>query len=1058
MRQEGGRPLLKLTDQLEKGQFMIGLSGPQMYIFRAQALSQDPGAYVASITLELAGCLDITSLADSVRDLYAIHPALRGYVSVRGPVPSQGLISLDDVPQIQTVACSDTQRARLRAEAFTLPVDHNSEFRAFGARLFTVSGAVHYLALRFHHLFVDGPSIKIVARDLERCYELRTSGAASQTRLGGDTAYSYFDWLVTEQLCAAAEGFSPAVPSLQWVDRGDMRLQRGEDFRTIVTLDQPVSESLNVIGRDEELTGAAVWLAAASILSTGLDNNTRTSLQVLTHGRYRSELIECVGCFTTPVVVQIDLDPASRFVDVARAADKALAESIGTTVNGPPCEEVSVTVLYRRANEQPVWKVSDMTVTELRALRRSARSPLQIGVVEAKEGTQVRFELGRSFSSSLQRSVVETFTSICRNIARNPTRASVNETRSDRAGMTSQTMSTVAGGGVDRGRSQFIEMLHTLAARKSSATALIRADDVFNATPLTYSEVVGIAHLIACRLRKVLGGESDGGVVIGVEARNGIEYVITCLAIIVAGFTFKPVMKPTSGKTHIAAMVDCDRLIVFDDAADLSVDTSVICYDDLIGNRSDQELLQWPALCVSLCSHSNWPDPKDDIMCVITTSGSTGKPKAVPISYSSVMNRLNWMWDRYPATGGEQALVRTSPLFVDSLWEMFGPLLVGVSTVTLSGSPNYSLRGLAESVSRFGITRMSITPSLLSELLLWTNGSDALCSIRVLIVSGEILLGEILGAALRHMPTAVVLNLYGSTETAGDATAHECIPTDVARHVVPVGVPLPGVKVRIVGDQQRPLLPAMVGEVLVGGRCLTGAAGSHGEAWLRSGDLGYMDRDGKLTVTGRCDDLVKVNGILISLPAIEQQIYQFSGGAPVRVAATRSGKLVAFYEDGALNDGDIRDINERLQDSHRPSWKRIQRLPRTSTGKISRKEIQRLVDEDCSATAYESMARIDRPHTHDNVTEDDIVHFVLAMKGHDFAKLEPDENLVRVGLNSMDIIRLIGIIERQFNARINPEVVFANPTALTITAELRHSLGVSVDEGEDKQRIVGYRT
>src|SRR5262245_35405257 len=73
--------------------------------------------------------------------------------------------------------------------------------------------------------------------------------------------------------------------------------------------------------------------------------------------------------------------------------------------------------------------------------------------------------------------------------------------------------------------------------------------------------------------------------------------------------------------------------------------------------------------------------PADALAYVISTSGSTGRPKAVAVEHRQILNRLHWMWDAYPFLPGEVSCQKTALGFVDSLWELFGPLLQGVPSV-----------------------------------------------------------------------------------------------------------------------------------------------------------------------------------------------------------------------------------------------------------------------------------------------------------------------------------------------------------------------------------------
>ena len=68
---------------------------------------------------------------------------------------------------------------------------------------------------------------------------------------------------------------------------------------------------------------------------------------------------------------------------------------------------------------------------------------------------------------------------------------------------------------------------------------------------------------------------------------------------------------------------------------------------------------------------------------VIYTSGSTGTPKGVVGLHRGAVNRFAWMWCTYPFQANEMSCIETSLSFVDSVWEVFGPLLKGIPSIII---------------------------------------------------------------------------------------------------------------------------------------------------------------------------------------------------------------------------------------------------------------------------------------------------------------------------------------------------------------------------------------
>lgn len=150
-----------------------------------------------------------------------------------------------------------------------------------------------------------------------------------------------------------------------------------------------------------------------------------------------------------------------------------------------------------------------------------------------------------------------------------------------------------------------------------------------------------------------------------------------------------------------------------------------------------------------------------------TTQGGHG-------SHRGAVNRFHWMWQVYPSTPGEVCCQKTSFNFVDSVWEIFGPLLKCVPTVILSDSVVQDSALSIHALCHHKLSRIVLVPSLMRVLLETQNDlSSKLPRLRYWISSGELLSPDSADLFFEKLPDAVLLNLYGSSEVAGDSTYYQ---------------------------------------------------------------------------------------------------------------------------------------------------------------------------------------------------------------------------------------------------------------------------------------------
>ena len=125
----------------------------------------------------------------------------------------------------------------------------------------------------------------------------------------------------------------------------------------------------------------------------------------------------------------------------------------------------------------------------------------------------------------------------------------------------------------------------------------------------------------------------------------------------------------------------------------------------------------------------------------IFTSGSTGRPKAVIGTHFATLNRLRWQWGAYPPQSDDVYCMKSPPVFVDSIAEMLGGLLVGRPTAIIGGRTAAAPAALADALEHVGVTRFVAVPALLRALLNLPVASAKLRRLRLVTVSGKLSTG-----------------------------------------------------------------------------------------------------------------------------------------------------------------------------------------------------------------------------------------------------------------------------------------------------------------------------
>lgn len=341
----------------------------------------------------------------------------------------------------------------------------------------------------------------------------------------------------------------------------------------------------------------------------------------------------------------------------------------------------------------------------------------------------------------------------------------------------------------------------------------------------------------------------------------------------------------------------------------------------------------------------------DDLAALLFTGGTTGRSKGVPLSHANLWH-AGWSSRQRSHVPGIDRGITALPLS-----HSYG-ILVTVGSLH-AVDPGFAVllrwfdpaRWLAL-VAEHRVQVAAVVPSMIAALLAQPLEEHDLHTLRH-VFSGAAPLAPALAAEFeRRVPSVQLLEGYGLTESGGIACSS---PPGQGRRGT-VGLPVPGVEIRIVDVSGADLPTGADGEILIrGGNVMAGywqddGAGAVTGGWLHTGDIGHLDADGYLTVVDRVKDLIIRGGYSIYPRDVEDVLLRHpavTGAAVVGRPDARLGEEVVAFVTAApatTPDALIAFARQHLAAHRYPREIRlVDTIPLTPVGKVDRKRLRHLV-------------------------------------------------------------------------------------------------------------------
>jgi len=303
---------------------------------------------------------------------------------------------------------------------------------------------------------------------------------------------------------------------------------------------------------------------------------------------------------------------------------------------------------------------------------------------------------------------------------------------------------------------------------------------------------------------------------------------------------------------------------------------------------------------------------ENDVAIMLHTSGTTNNPKRVMLTHRNLITNVEANIESLQLSMNDKVLICMPMAFgYCNTAQFLTHLYLGASMVISEGI--FVPRIFFQIVQEEKITNFTGVPSMLLMLLEYGDSSKYdMTSLRYICFGGGKMPVELLNKLVKKFRAVGFVQTYGQTEASPRITA--LLPKDAIRKIGSVGLPLPNIKLKVVDENGSTLASNKIGEIIIqGSGVMKGyykqpkiTASTIIDGWLHTGDLGYVDEEGYLYLTGRMKNVIISGGMNIYPEEIEEILMAHSNIREVCVVPEESKILgeVPVAKIVEVNDGD----------------------------------------------------------------------------------------------------------------------------------------------------------
>ncbi len=1060
----------------------LALSNAQQRLWFLEEFTVDTVAYVFCNRVDLKGEINLSALRNAYQTIVDRHEIFRTSYQQQDGVPSQlihrniaidiPLIDLHDLPENEKKIKLQDVVDRESKKPFDMTV-------APLMRMCVVkmSGQHHVVLQTIHHIVYDGWSLAVMYNELKSLYEAYLEGRENPLA-DLDIQYAdYASWLrakletaeTQEKLAFWKQTLAGDLPKLDLpADKPRPASQSYNGALHRINLSTGITSSLKTFAAKNECTVYMVLLATFKVLLHRYTGEIDIIVGTPVANRNYHQIEKLIGFFVNSLVLRTSLQDDPHVIELLSRVRETASKAFSNQ-EAPFDKVVDELNIERDISHNPIFQV-------MFAFQNTPDLPNKIGAANLEleildNGTSV-FDITLNLHDSAEgiygyieyctdlfeaqtiERMAEHYQILLQSIIRNPG-SRVSELQLMTQGERHQILNTWNDTHVN---SPPVHYIHQLIEEQASlipdAKAVCHEDK-----QLTYAELNEQANQLARYLR-TLGVDADQ--IVGICMERSIEMFVGILAILKAGGAYLP-LDPSYPGDRLSFMLE-------DTAADILV-TKQSLVDELPKHSATLVCLDsdWNEIAQQEKSNLNAPVSPDDLVYIIYTSGSTGKPKGVMVTHRNLIHstaaRIAYYQEKM-----QRFLLLSSFAFDSSVAGIFWTLCEGGELHLPKQGVEQDIQQVAALLQKVQATHMLSLPSIYG-LLLGIAEDRQLDSLNTIIVAGEACPPELSMQHSTVLPQAGLFNEYGPTEATVWSTVYRLEEND-KHQSIPIGRPIPNVKVYILDENLQPVPVGVVGEIYIAGAGITrgylnreemtaekfikSPFGASEEQLYRSGDLAKYMPDGNILFCGRTDHQVKIRGYRIELGEIESALCAHEcikdvvviakqriinagatqaqdGTADVDLVKTQ--RLVAYVVANNLlppKGEELQALLKRsLPDYMVPhSFVFIDKIPLSANGKV---DIKALPDQDQDRTRSSvEFARAENP------IEEILTEIWSSVLGMDQVGIH--DNFFEIGGDSILSIQIIARAKNR-GVHISPKQIFENSTiaGLAKVAKTEHA-------------------